>query len=385
MVYDILIIGGGMVGASLSAALKTSGLSIALVETRHAPLDNTGWDSRIYAISPGNAAYLETCGAWQKIAASRVEPIEEMRIFGDTGAELDFSAYEIGTPELAFILEGRQMQHALWEVLKAQENLTLFCPAECKSLVFEEGAAHLELADGRAVSARLIVGADGRDSWVRREANIIEPPTLYQQHGVVANFHADKPHRGTAYQWFKPDGILALLPMPGQLVSMVWSVSPEKAETLSNLPHGELCERVAVASEHRLGNLKMETPPAAFPLRLLGLPQIVKPRLALIGDAAHNIHPLSGQGVNLGYRDARRLAEVLIHRGPQPDCGNFQLLRRYERSRREDILATRYSTDTLKKLFINDNPILRTARNTGLRATNQFTPLKKMLARHALN
>ncbi|OGT00009.1 MAG: hypothetical protein A3K04_09370 [Gallionellales bacterium RBG_16_56_9] len=129
----------------------------------------------------------------------------------------------------------------------------------------------------------------------------------------------------------------------------------------------------------------MITPPAAFPLRLLHLPQIVKPRLALVGDAAHNVHPLAGQGVNLGFRDARQLAQVLQQRGAQPDCGNIYLLRRYERARREDILSMQFTTDTLKKLFNNSNPLLRSARNLGLAATNRITPLKKMLARHALN
>ncbi|HKB60760.1 MAG TPA: UbiH/UbiF family hydroxylase [Gallionellaceae bacterium] len=384
--FDVLIIGGGLVGASLAAALRPSGLAVALVEAMpmHAP--NDGWDSRIYAISPGSTAFLEQCGAWQRLDMRRVQQVEQMRVFGDSGdAELDFSAYQLGVPELAFILEGRLLQHALWTALQEQENITLFHPARCARLEWRDDEAVLRLEDGREICARLVVGADGRDSWVRQQAGMIEPPTLYQQHGVVANFAAEKPHRGTAFQWFQPDGILALLPMPDQMVSMVWSVSPAKSETLLRLPAEELCAQVAVGSTNTLGSLRMITPPAAFPLRLLHLPHLVKPRLALVGDAAHNVHPLAGQGVNLGFRDARQLARVLLERGPQADCGDIHLLRRYDRARQEDIFSMQFATDSLKKLFNNANPLLRAARNLGLNATNHATPLKKMLARHALN
>ena len=166
---------------------------------------------------------------------------------------------------------------------------------------------------------------------------------------------------------------------------MVWSVSPEKSKILLQLSHEELCAQVAAASHHTLGALQLVTPPAAFPLRSLNLPQIIKPRLALVGDAAHNIHPLAGQGVNLGFRDARQLAQVLLQRDAQQDCGNIHLLRRYERARKEDVLSMLLTTDVLQKLFNNSNPLLRAARNVGLAATNRIAPLKKMLARQALN
>jgi len=385
MDFDVVIIGGGLVGASLAASLKSSGLSLGLVESMPTSANNAGWDSRIYAISPGNAAFLADCGAWQHLDMNRVQPVSSMRVFGDEGAELDFSAYQIGAPELNFILENRLLQRALWQELLQQENLTLFHPANCASLVWHEDYAALTLEDGRALHAKLIVGADGRDSWVRQQAGINASPTPYEQHGVVANFVAAKPHRGTAFQWFQTDGILALLPLPQQMVSMVWSVSPEKSSSLLSLPADVLCEQVSEASHHTLGNLKLITPPAAFPLRILKLQQIIAPRLALIGDAAHNVHPLAGQGANLGFRDARTLAKVLLERGAQPDCGDMHLLHRYQRARREDIVSMQLTTDALKRLFNNDNPLLRNLRNFGLSFTNQFAPLKKMLARHALN
>jgi len=390
MDFDIVIIGGGLVGASLVLALKSSGLSIALVESQPAsssPASHStaDWDSRIYAISPGNAGFLTECGVWQHLDMSRVQPVSKMRVFGDDGAELDFSAYQIGAPELNFILENRLLQLSLMQELLQQDNLTLFQPARCESLVWHNNNALLKLQDGRELHAKLIVGADGRDSWVRQQAGIVAEPVPYQQDGVVANFAVAKPHRGTAFQWFQPDGILALLPLPQQMVSLVWSVSPEKSAALMTLPHEELCKQVASASRHTLGEFILVTPPAAFPLRILKLPHIVAPRLALIGDAAHNVHPLAGQGVNLGFRDARELARVLNDRGAQYDCGDMRLLRRYERARREDIVSMQLTTDALKHLFNNHNPLLRNLRNLGLSLTDKLTPLKKMLARHALN
>ena len=386
-----MIIGGGLVGASLAASLKDSGLSLALVESQsslmrenaHAGAED--WDGRIYAISPGSRNYLEQCGAWALLDPSRIAPVEAMQVFGDTGAELEFNAYQMGVAELACILENRELQQALWQLLQQQENLTLFHPARCGELKFADAAATLSLQDGRILSAKLMVGADGRDSWVRQQAGIGAAPVDYRQHAVVANFTCELPHRGIAYQWFQTDGILALLPLPGNRVSMVWSVNVEQSARLLGLSHDELCAQVAAASRHTLGNLQLITPPAAFPLRLLVLPQISAARLALIGDAAHNMHPLAGQGVNTGFRDAHQLAQILLDRGAQNDCGDAQLLRRYERKRKEDIYTMQAATYGLKHLFNNDVPLLRAARNLGLNTTNRIIPLKKFLMRHAMN
>ncbi|MEO8331627.1 MAG: UbiH/UbiF family hydroxylase [Gallionella sp.] len=405
MNFDVVIIGGGLVGASLAAALRDSGLSLALVESHAVPQPAAGWDSRIYAISPGSRSFLERSGVWPLLDHGRIAPVEAMRVFGDSGAanttsahthsadsgspassaELEFSAYQMGVAELACILEDRALQHALWQKLQEQENLTLLQPATCAALRFAGETAELTLEDGRTLSAKLVVGADGRDSWVRHQAGISAAPVDYRQFGVVANFTCELPHRGIAYQWFQPDGILALLPLPGKQVSMVWSVSAGKSKLLLALAHDELCAQVAEASRHTLGDLKIITAPAAFPLRMLTLPHIVAPRLALVGDAAHNIHPLAGQGVNTGFRDARQLAQLLLDRGAQSDCGDAHLLRRYERKRKEDIYSMQATTYGLQKLFNNDVPLLRTLRNLGLSATNRITPLKKLLMQHALN
>jgi len=391
MNFDVVIIGGGLVGASLAAALKHSGLSLALVESQPAPrladtpIPENNWDNRLYAISPGSRSFLEQSGAWSLLDSARVTPVEAMRVFGDTGTELEFSARQIGVAELACILENRALQRALWQVLQQQDNLTLLHPARCATLKFAPDTANLTLEDGRTLNAKLVVGADGRDSWVRNQAGISAAPLDYQQHGLVANLTTERAHHNIAYEWFQPDSILALLPLSGNRVSMVWSISPEQSAQLLALPHDELCARVADASHHLLGKLNIMTPPAAFPLRLLVLPNISAPRMALIGDAAHNMHPLAGQGVNTGFRDAQQLARILLERGAQNDCGDAHLLRGYERKRKEDIYSIQAVTFGLKHLFNNNNPLLRGMRNLGLNATNRFTPLKKLLIQHALH
>ena len=269
-------------------------------------------------------------------------------------------------------------------MLQTQDNFTQFHPARCHALTLNDDNAELTLQDGRCLNAKLIVGADGRDSWIRQQAGITGTPIEYEQHGVVANFSCAIPHRGIAHQWFQSDGILALLPLPDNQVSMVWSVSPERAGQLKALPHEELCKQVALSAKNTMGELHLVTPPASFPLRLLTLQHITASRVALIGDAAHNMHPLAGQGVNTGFRDARQLVQILLERGAQTDCGAEQLLRSYERKRKEDIYAMQAMTYGLKNLFNNANPLLRTLRNSGLAATNQITPLKKLLMQHAL-
>ncbi|MDZ7656198.1 MAG: UbiH/UbiF family hydroxylase [Sulfurimicrobium sp.] len=387
MEFDLIVVGAGLVGASLVAALKDSGLHIALIEGRapSALPQDASWDNRIYAINPANARFLDLSGAWSGLDQSRIAAVHEMHIWGDdAAARLDFSAYQAGVEELAFIAESRLMQDGLWRAVQGQSNVEIFCPAACAALDVAEEAATLTLQDGRTLRAKLIVGADGRDSWVRSQAGIEASPRAYGQDGVVANFETEKPHRNSAYQWFREDGILAYLPLPGNRISIVWSAFDALSQELMALPPDEFCSRVQEAGKNTLGKLRLITPPAAFSLRLLNLDQLVKPRVALIGDAAHNVHPLAGQGVNLGFQDAQQFAQVLLQREPQRDCGDHLLLRRYERARKEDILAMQLVTDSLQKLFNNSNPLLRTLRNTGLGLTNHLGGLKNRLMRHAI-
>ena len=382
---DIAIVGAGLVGASLALALETSGLRVALIESRPPTVPTENWDNRVYAVSPGSAAFLARVGAWDDIAPDRVSRVENMRIFGDDpGSRLQFSAYESGLRELAFIVESGRLQQALWQRLAHAPHVTMFCPASCEALSQQSQYATLDLAGGLTVQAKLVVGADGADSWVRGAAGIKAVAHDYQQCGVVANFSCALPHHETAYQWFRSDGVLALLPLPGNCVSMVWSTDEAHAQELLALSAADLAWRVAAAGDGTLGDLAVITPAAAFPLRIQRVEKFVHPRLALVGDAAHNVHPLAGQGVNLGFRDASELASVLCGRGAQSDCGDFALLRRYERARKEDVLALQLATDGLQKLFASPTVWASRARNLGMKLVDSQSVLKKILVKHAV-
>lgn len=388
MKYDIVVIGGGLVGASLAAALKDSGLKIALVES-HLPLPlpaDASWDSRIYAISPGSATFLQDHGVWQTIDPARITPVFDMAVFGDDhAARLNFNAYDLGVSELAFIVENRQLQTTVWSALTSScENVKIFCPAQCASLDWHESHIDVQLADGELLQSALVIGADGVNSWVRKQAGIEVARHAYQQVGVVANFSTELSHHNIAYQWFRRDGVLALLPLPGRQVSMVWSANDEKANQLQQLSDAALCRQVTEASSFTLGEMQLVTPPASFPLNFVHVKALAKPRLVLIGDAAHGIHPLAGQGVNLGLRDTRQLVATLSTRELQTDCGDYLLLRRFERARKEDILAMELVTDGLQKLFNNNNPTLARLRNLGFEITNHLPLLKNRLMQHAL-
>ena len=225
MHFDVIIVGGGLAGLSLARTLRNTPLSVALLETAP-PSRPSGWDARVYAITPANATFLDELGIWTHLDSSRMAPISAMQIHGDAGGHLDFSAYETGVRELGWVLESSLMACELWECIRRQDRLTLFCPASAQSLDLTADAAHLTLADGRRLSARVLVGADGRDSWVRRQAGLRANNTPYGEMGVVANFTCARPHRGIARQWFRDDGVLAWLPLAEHdglsRMSMVW-------------------------------------------------------------------------------------------------------------------------------------------------------------------
>ncbi|HLO62545.1 MAG TPA: UbiH/UbiF family hydroxylase [Azonexus sp.] len=381
--FDLIIVGGGLAGASLALALRDARLRIALVESQP-PRRPDGWDARIYAISPANKDFLDSIGAWRHLDETRIAPIRAMQIFGDQGGKLGFSAYETGVPELGSVLESSLMACEFWESAKRQGNLTLFCPARPASLEFRHDAAVLQLADGTGLAAPLLVGADGRDSWVRQSAGLVAINTPYGEKGVVANFATGRPHRHCAYQWFRDDGVLAYLPLPGNCISVVWSTDDALADELCALPPPEFCARVAEAGARVLGDLELLTPPAAFPLRLMRVPQTVAPRLALVGDAAHGIHPLSGHGINLGFQDVRELAALLAAAQPWQDIGEARFLQRYQRARREETVLMQTTTDRLRRLFKESSPGLRPLRNLGLNVTNGLPFIKNALVRYAL-
>lgn len=381
--FDLIIVGGGLAGASLAAALRDSRLKIALVENQP-PSRPEGWDARIYAISPANAAFLHDIGAWEHLDHTRMAAIQAMQVAGDRGGALRFSAYETGVPQLGWIMESSLMACELWEGIKRQANLSRFCPARPQALEVRHDAAVLTLADGTLLSGRLLVGADGRDSWVRQQAGLQAITTPYHEKGVVANFATQNPHRNIACQWFREDGVLAYLPLPGQRMSMVWSTADAHADALCALPPAMLAERVAAAGEHVLGKLETITPAAAFPLRLIRVPRRVCPRIALLGDAAHGIHPLSGHGINLGFQDAKALADQLAASPPWQDIGEERYLQRYQRARKEETVLMQTATDSLRRLFRDNPPGLAPLRNLGMSLTDRLPVLKSLMVRYAL-
>lgn len=385
MDFDIVIIGAGLVGASFAMALRGAGLKLALVEAQAPVAAADNWDSRVYAVSPGSIAFLQTLGVWKRLDVERVGAVHEMHIHGDAAdAQLRFSAYEAGVAELAAIVESRRLQTVLWQGLEHQHNLELICPERCAALQLREDAAELTLAGGRTLRAKLVVAADGMHSWVRQAAGIAAESKPYGQMGVVANFACARPHHETAFQWFRGDGVLAYLPLPGQRMSIVWSTSDAHAAELLSLPADALCARVAAAGKDALGKLELLCAAMQFPLARLRAARLAAPRIALIGDAGHVLHPLAGQGVNLGFGDARELARVLLQREIFRDPGEIRLLRRYERARAEDILALTVVTDGLQRLFAAPGGVAAKLRNAGLNLSNALPVVKNLLIRRAL-
>lgn len=384
--FDVLIVGAGLVGASLACALRNSGLSCAVVDgAAPSPPGNEAWDTRVYAISPGSQAFLEAVGVWERLDARRLAPVHAMNVAGDAGSRLEFSAYESGAERLATILESGSLQRALWQSLQGQPGLQLFCPARPVRLELRADCIMLDLAGSDAVRARLLVGADGARSWVREAAGISAQSRPAVHTAVVANFACEKRHRGVAFQWFRDDGILAWLPLPGEHFSMVWSTQPRHAESLMSLAAKELCAEVKQAGGHALGMIELASPPATFPIVPAWVPHRTRPRVVLIGDAAHVVHPLAGQGVNLGFGDAAALAAILRNTTHSTrDPGDWMRLRRFERQRAGDILALRAVTEGLQRLFAARSAALVRARNFGLELTGRLPLVKNLLAWRAM-
>jgi 2-octaprenyl-6-methoxyphenol hydroxylase len=380
--YQVVIVGAGLVGAAAALALGRQGLRVALVERQSPPLPDVAWDTRIYAITPANQRFLERLGAWQRIDAGRVQPVFRMDVAGDAAGAIRLDAYQAGVSHLAAIVESGRLQHALWQAIEADGNVALYCPAAIESLERGEGLTQIALADGSRLEAELVVGADGAASRIREWAGLASTLTPYGQSGVVANFECERPHRGTASQWFFDSDILAWLPLPGNRLSMVWSTRTAHADELLALDAAGLAAKVRAAGHDRLGALRLLTPAAAFPLRLIRVESVVAPGVALVGDAAHGVHPLAGQGVNLGFGDAEALAEVLAqHR--RTHSGDMRVLERYARQRAEPVQRMQAVTHGLHHLFADSRAAW--LRNAGMALVNQLPPLKAALVREAMS
>lgn len=386
--YDVIIVGGGMVGASLACALGDSTLKVAVIEGEETPptWPKEGYDIRVSAITRASQRLLEQLGAWPDMCAERVAAYSEMHVWDATGSgSIHFDAADVGEPNLGHIIENRVITKALVQRALSHDNVHWLCPAVPRRLFLRLGCAQLQLDDGRELHAALVVGADGGRSWVRQQAGIRVHTQHYQQSALVTTVKTEQHHQYTAWQRFLPTGPLAFLPLTDGYSSIVWSTTPEEAERLLESDDQVFKTELAEAFGSRLGAIIELGPRGVFLLKGQHVTHYVNAHLALIGDAAHTIHPLAGQGVNLGFADAAALADVILtaHAAKQP-IGAFKTLRRYERNRRGDNQLMLDSMGAFKRLFSNDHAGLSTLRNLGLDLVDRAGPVKQFFAARAM-
>ncbi len=379
----VVIAGGGPVGLAFAKDISTDKrLTIAVVEKTvpsRAPLMGP-LDHRVFALSLGTQKFLARIGVWQHLPAARIEPIRAMQIFGDRAdSRLDFNARQ----PLAYVVEHQALIAAIWHALEGVENVISHIGQEPVSCSASGQRRTLVTRSGLELNADLLVGADGPHSWIRQQAGITSRVKDYESFGVVANFDCEVAHAGVAYQWFKDDSILAYLPLPGRCISMVWSVTQHEGDRLCQLTPEELSLQVAAAGRHVLGRLSASSPAVKFPLRRAMAETWIQPGLALIGDAAHSVHPLAGQGANLGFADACALAKTLRERSRFSLPGDYAVLRRYERSRQEQVWAMATMGHELRRLFQHPSAVAGWARNQGLKLLNRQSVVKKMMMDYA--
>jgi 2-polyprenylphenol 6-hydroxylase len=386
--FEIAVVGTGTVGLATALGCAQQGHRVALIGPAPAafvPSEQAPFDARIYALAPASVALLARLRVWSQVDPARIQDVARMIVHGDAGGRLTFDAWTAAVGQLAVIVEEAQL-------LRVLAAACVYAPIERFVTGFERmqldaDAVRLLLADGTALGARLVVGADGARSAVRAAAGIGARDLPYGQTAIVANFVAPQAHGGAARQWFTDQGVIALLPLPERALSLVWSAPEALAGELVTLSPQQLAARVMGRVDGAYGPLQSLGAAAAFPLRRIDVARLVQPRLALVGDAAHVIHPLAGQGLNLGLQDVSELIGVLAGGGAgrsDSDPGAIRNLRHYERMRAEPIGSMRFVTDGLARLFAIDDPIARRVRNIGMSLVDGAGPFKRMLVRHAL-
>lgn len=391
---DLIIVGAGMVGSALALALQHSGLQILLLDggpLSVKPFDQSAaFEPRVSALSAASQRILERLGAWDGIAARRTSPYGEMQVWDGSGTgQVHFSAASVHAEVLGHIVENRVVQDGLLDALY-EADLGLLPGARLEQLRRSGDDWLLTLTDGRELRAPLVIAADGANSAVRRLAGCATREWDYLHHAIVTSVRCSKPHQQTAWQRFTDDGPLAFLPLAKaddveHWCSIVWSTTPAEAERLMALDDAAFCHELGKAFEWRLGEVLESDPRHCIPLRQRHAKRYVEPGLALIGDAAHTIHPLAGQGVNLGFLDAAVLAEVLLHaleRGE--NLADIKVLGRFERRRMPHNLAMMAAMEGFERLFQADPLPLRWLRNSGLNLVDGANEAKALFVRQAL-
>ncbi|WP_434644959.1 UbiH/UbiF family hydroxylase [Achromobacter piechaudii] len=382
MSHQIVVCGAGIVGLSTALALARRGQRVAVLAPRSSvpAADPNHFHPRVYAISPASQRFLADLGVWDAMPAARLMPVQAMEIHGDADGQVNLNAWQAALPQLAWIVESGEIERVLIQAVRMFGIPWL----EDRCTGYQDGAVDTE--SGARIQAELFVGADGAASPLRTAAGLKHDAVSYNDTGLVVHLDAEHAHHGTAIQWFRDDGVLALLPLPdtadGPQVSMVWSMRSELAQALLALPADEQSARLetllADASEGRLGRLKVRSKLHGFPLTLERA-QMVAPGIALAGDAAHRLHPLAGQGLNLGLGDVEALARTVAGREPYRLAGDIRVLHRYQRARAEPVLAMRLATDGLHKLFASHATPLVWLRNAGMHWVEKTPLIKRRL------
>lgn len=385
---DVIIAGGGLVGASLACALGQLGLRIAVIETNaNSPKIQLApeYDLRVFAITRASENIFRQLHVWERMQALRVSPFREMHVWEREGS-IHFDSIELAEPMLGHIIEMQVMLIALEQRLAELPDVSIWRGQQIVQFHEQGSHMHCELSGGEILRSKLLVGADGAESQIRQQAGINPRPQPYQHHALVTTVRTSKPHQQTAWQRFLPTGPLAFLPLPeADLCSIVWSTEPSHCALLKDQDSASFCRALSDAFEGQLGEILWHDQRVSFPLVRRHVDHYIQPRLALVGDAAHTIHPLAGQGVNLGLLDAASLVQVIEQAYHQyQDFGRLPVLRRYERWRSSENQIMISAMGGFKQLFGQHNSPLLALRNAGLKLTHQLKPIKNHLMAHAM-
>ena len=389
-VHDVLIAGGGLNGPALALALAGAGLSVTVIDAAPAQRRaGDAFDGRAYALALASQKLLAALGIWPAVA-DQAQPINDVKAFDGRPGEgaapffLHFDSRELDQKPVGYMLEDRFLYRAFLAAMQADPRITLISETSVVAQEVLPGSIRVTLSNGESLSGRVLIGADGRRSGVAERAGIGREGWGYGQTALVAALAHEKPHDGIAYQLFMPNGPLAILPLTGNRSSIVWSETEANAAVIAKLSDDDFMELVRPRFGDFLGKISLVGPRFSYPLNLTLARAYAADRVALVGDAAHGVHPIAGQGLNLGLRDVAALAEVLIgamRRGE--DIGSIHTLERYQLWRRFDATTLALGMDTVNKLFSNDNPILRAGRDLGMGIVQAIGPLRRGFMRQA--